>query len=71
MRRAWRRRTANKPRPAAPVNLTVYVNDARVSISPNSVGGGDSVDVPGWDFLAQAAHPATAGGFSGLSTISS
>ena len=31
---------ANKPRPASPVDLTVYVNDARVSISPASVGAG-------------------------------
>src|SRR5437764_394350 len=31
---------ANKPRPATPVNLTVYVNDSRVSVSPSSVGAG-------------------------------
>jgi hypothetical protein len=31
---------ANDPRPAAPVNLTVYVNDHRVSVSPSSVGAG-------------------------------
>jgi len=31
---------ANKPRPPAPINLTVYVNDARVSVSPDSVGAG-------------------------------
>ena len=31
---------ANQPRPAAPVNLTVYVNDQRVSVSPASVGAG-------------------------------
>jgi hypothetical protein len=31
---------ANKPRPPTPVNLTVYVNDARVSVSPSSVGAG-------------------------------
>jgi hypothetical protein len=34
---------ANKPRPAAPVNLTVYVNDARVSVSPDSVGAGQVI----------------------------
>ena len=28
---------ANKPRPATPVNLTVYINNARVSVSPSSV----------------------------------
>jgi hypothetical protein len=31
---------ANKPRPASPVNLTVYVNSAQVSVSPSSVGAG-------------------------------
>jgi hypothetical protein len=34
---------ANLPRPAAPVNLTVYVNDQRVSVSPSSVGAGPVV----------------------------
>ena len=34
---------ANKPRPPAPVNLTVYVNDARVSVSPDSVGAGQII----------------------------
>jgi hypothetical protein len=34
---------ADKPRPATPVNLTVYVNDARVSVSPASVGAGEVV----------------------------
>jgi hypothetical protein len=33
----------NKPRPAVPVNLTVYVNDARVSVSPSSIGAGPIV----------------------------
>jgi hypothetical protein len=31
---------ANKPRPATVVNLTVYVNDHRVSVSPASAGAG-------------------------------
>jgi hypothetical protein len=31
---------ADKPRPPTPVNLTVYVNDTKVSTSPNSVGAG-------------------------------
>lgn len=34
---------ANKPRPPAPVNLTVYINNARVSVSPASVGAGPVV----------------------------
>jgi hypothetical protein len=31
---------ANQPRPPSPVNLTVYINDERVSVSPGSVGAG-------------------------------
>jgi hypothetical protein len=34
---------ANKPRPAAPINLSVYVNDARVSVSPDTVGAGQII----------------------------
>lgn len=31
---------ANLPRPPSPVNLSVYIDDQRVSISPGSVGAG-------------------------------
>ena len=31
---------ADKARPPTPVNLTVYVNDAKISLSPSSVGAG-------------------------------
>ena len=31
---------ANKPRPPTPVNLTVYVDNSRVSVSPSTVGAG-------------------------------
>jgi len=34
---------ANQPRPATPVNLTVYINSERVSVSPASVGAGPVV----------------------------
>jgi hypothetical protein len=34
---------ANLPRPPAPVNVTVYINDQRVSVSPSSVGAGPVV----------------------------
>jgi hypothetical protein len=34
---------ANRPRPPAPINLTVYINNARVSVSPRAVGGGPVV----------------------------
>jgi hypothetical protein len=31
---------ATTPRPAAPVNLTVYIDNSSVSVSPSSVGAG-------------------------------
>lgn len=34
---------ADQPRPPSPVNLTVYINDQRVSVSPTSVGAGPVV----------------------------
>ncbi len=34
---------ATQPRPASPVNLTVYINDSRVSVSPATVGAGPVV----------------------------
>jgi hypothetical protein len=34
---------ANRPRPPSPVNLTVYINDQKVSVSPTSVGAGPVV----------------------------
>jgi hypothetical protein len=34
---------ANQPRPPSPVNLTVYISDQRVSVSPSSVGAGPIV----------------------------
>jgi hypothetical protein len=34
---------ANLPRPPSPVNMTVYINDQRVSVSPTSVGAGPVV----------------------------
>jgi hypothetical protein len=34
---------ANKSRPPTPVDSTVYINDARVMVSPNSVGAGPVV----------------------------
>jgi hypothetical protein len=33
-------RAATTPRPPAPVNLTVYIDNTRVSVSPSSVGAG-------------------------------
>jgi len=34
---------ANQPRPPSPVNLTVYINDHRISLSPANVGAGPIV----------------------------
>lgn len=34
---------ANSPKPAQPVNVTVYINNSRVSVSPSSVGAGPVV----------------------------
>jgi hypothetical protein len=31
---------ANQPRPPSPVNVTVFINDQQVSVSPASVGAG-------------------------------
>jgi hypothetical protein len=36
-------KAASSVRPPTPVNLTVYVNDSRVSVSPESVGAGPVV----------------------------
>jgi hypothetical protein len=34
---------ANLPRPPSPVNVTVYINDQRVSVSPSALGAGPVV----------------------------
>src|SRR5919197_2591340 len=47
----------------APHNL--FTSSQALREATNSVGGGGAVDVPRWDFLAQAQHPATSGGFIG------
>jgi hypothetical protein len=43
---------ANRPRPPSPINLTVYINNARVSVSPSSVGAGPIVFI----VTNQASH---------------
>jgi hypothetical protein len=43
---------ANQPRPPIPVNLTVYINDARISVSPNTIGAGPIVFI----VTNQASH---------------
>src|SRR5260370_18039849 len=34
---------ANRPSPPTPINLTVFINNQRVSVSPSSVGAGPVV----------------------------
>jgi hypothetical protein len=46
-----------------PHNL--FTSSQALRNATTEVGGGGAVDVPGWDFLAQANHPATIGGFLG------
>ncbi len=43
---------ANKPRPPVPVDLTVYIDNARVSISPARVGAGPVIFI----VTNQASH---------------
>jgi hypothetical protein len=47
----------------APHNL--FSSSQALRDATNSVGGGGAVDVPRWDFLGQAVHPPTVGGFIG------
>ena len=46
-----------------PHNL--FTSSAALRAATSEVGGGGSVDVPSWDFLAPGAHAATVGGFLG------
>jgi hypothetical protein len=34
---------ADRPRPPTPINLSVYVDDAKVSLSPSSIGAGPAM----------------------------
>lgn len=45
-------KAASRPRPATPVNLAVYVNDSRISVSPSAIGAGPVVFV----VTNQASH---------------
>jgi hypothetical protein len=47
----------------APHNL--FTSSQTLRTATNDVGGGGPVDVPHWDFLAQANHAPTLGGFLG------
>lgn len=56
---------ADKSRPAAPVNVTVYVNNAKISLSPSSVGAGPVVFIitnQATSSVALTVRPALGGG---------
>jgi hypothetical protein len=60
---------ANDPRPATPVNLSVYVNDKRVSISPSSLTpGAVTITITNQSSSSQAIEVVNAGGSSAIST---
>ena len=60
---------ANDPRPASPVNVSVYVNDQRISVSPGSVTvGAVTITIANQSSSAQAIEVAPAGGSSPITT---
>ena len=61
---------ANKPRPPSPVNLTVYINNSRVSVSPTSVGAGPVVFIVTNQANKTVSISITQGGF-GTGTLAS
>ena len=62
---------ANNPRPAVPVNLTVYINNSRVLLSPTSVGAGPVVFIiTNQASQAESVAIQTAGGQTLASTAS-
>lgn len=62
-------RYANRPPPALPINLTVYISNSRVSVSPATVGAGPVVFlVTNQSNRAESISVARAGGGSLAST---
>jgi hypothetical protein len=60
-------KSASLPRPPNPVNLTVYVNDSRVSVSPEKVGAGPITFI----VTNQASHAEALAISKGGSTLAS
>jgi hypothetical protein len=58
---------ASAPRPPDPVNLTVYVNDSRVSVSPTRIGAGPITFI----VTNQASHAESLAISKGGSTLAS
>jgi hypothetical protein len=62
-------RYANKPRPALPVNLTVYISDSRVSVSPSTIGAGPVIfEVTNQSTRAESISVSPAGGGGSLAS---
>ena len=60
---------ANTGRPASPLNVSVYVNDQRISVSPGSVTVGlVTITIANQSSNAQAIQISPAGGSSAVST---
>src|ERR1700752_4365228 len=60
---------ANNPRPAVPDDVTVYINDSRVLVSPNSVGAGPvTFIITNQSKLAQSVTIQPSGGGSALAS---
>ena len=62
-------RYANKPRPATPINLTVYIGNNHVSVSPSSIGAGPVVfQATNQSSQAESLSIAPAGGGNSLAS---
>lgn len=62
-------RYANKPRPATPINLTVYIGNNHVSVSPAKIGAGPVVfEVTNQSGRAASLSVAPAGGGNPLAS---
>jgi hypothetical protein len=60
---------ANKPRPASPINVSVYINDQRVSVSPNAVSPGlVAITITNQSSSAQSIEVVPVGSNGGCST---
>jgi hypothetical protein len=60
---------ANGPRPAVPINVSVYIDDQRVSVSPTSVTpGAVAITITNQSSNAQSVAVVPAGGSSAITT---
>ena len=60
---------ADKARPAVPVNVSIYINDQRVSVSPNAVSPGPvAITITNQSSNAQSIQVAPVGGGSAITT---